>query len=163
LLAAVLVFFAIGIRASAESLVHELGHAVATVSGSHFDLGNRVLTAKWAASGDHLGTLSITDKLWRRSSFALAPFSILLKNGAVFDASDVEITGPPLRKTLPAAPDASCVADRFPGIAVELPWKTADSSLSGTWSVVLRDGSNYLRQVVTITAGDTDQPISPWR
>ena len=157
---AFLVLLVIGMRASAESLTLEPGRAVATVSDSHFDLGNTVLTAKWVASGDHLGTLSLTDKLGQRSSFVLSPFSILLKNGTIFDASNLEITGPPLRKTLTAAPDASGLAERFPGIEIELTWKASDGSLSGTWSIVLRDGSNYLRQVVTITAGDKDQPIS---
>jgi hypothetical protein len=155
-----LLLLAIETRASAESLVLEPGHAVATVSASHFDLGNAVLSARWSAAEGHLGTLSITDKLGQRSSFPLAPFSILLKSGAIFDAADVELTGPPLRKALTADPDASCLAERFSGVAIELPWKAADGSLSGTWSVVLRDGSNYLRQVVTITAGDKDQPIS---
>ncbi len=157
---AVLLLFAIQSRASAESLTLEPGQAVATLSASHFDLSNKLLTAKWTAAGNHLGTLSITDKLGQRSSVALTPFSILLKNGAIFDASDVELSGSPQRKALTAAPGASCLAERFLGIAIEFPWKTADGSLSGTWSVVLRDGSSYLRQVVTIKAGDKDQPIS---
>jgi hypothetical protein len=157
---ALLLLVAVETRASAESLLLEPAHASATVSASHFDLSNTVLTAKWSAAGSHLGTLSITDKLTHRSSFVLAPFSILLKSGAIFDASDVQVTGLPQRKMLTAAPDASCLAERFPGVSIELPWKTEDGSLSGTWSIVLRDGSNYLRQVVTITAGDKDQPIS---
>jgi hypothetical protein len=157
---AVVVMAATGSRASSESLVLEPGAAVATVSGSRIELGNRVISAEWTAAGERLGTLRITDKLGQRSSFVFAPFSILLKNGAIFDASDLELAGTPVRRTLTAAPDASCLGERFAGIAVEFPWKTADGSLSGTWSVVLRDGSNYLRQVVTITAGDKDQPIS---
>jgi hypothetical protein len=151
---------AIGTRALAESLVLEPGAAMATVSGSRIELGNRVISAEWAAAGEHLGTLRITDKLGQRSGFEFAPFSILLKNGSTFDASNLELAGAPVRKTLTAAPEASCLGERFAGIAVEFPWKTADGSLSGTWSVVLRYGSNYLRQVVTITAGDKDQPIS---
>ncbi len=157
---ALLLLVVIEARASAESLRLEPGHASATVSASHFDLGNTVLTAKWSAAGGHLGTLSITNKLPPLSSFVLAPFSILLKNGTIFDASDVQLAGPPQRKMLTVAPDASCLAERFSGVSIELPWKTADGSLAGTWAVVLRDGSNYLRQVVTITAGDKDQPIS---
>ena len=157
---AVVLMVAVGGRALAESLVLEPGAAVATGSRSHFDLGNRVISAEWTAAGGHLGTLRVTDKLGQNSSFALAAFSILLKNGAIFDARDLELSGPPARKTLTAAPGASCFGERFAGIAVEFPWKTADGSLSGTWSVVLRDGSNYLRQVVTITARDKDQPIS---
>ncbi len=157
---ALLLLLAIEARASAESLLLEPGHASATISASHFDLSNTVLTAKWSAAGGRLGTLSITNKLTHLSSFALTPFSILLKDGAIFDASDMQLAGSPERKKLTAAPDASCLAERFSGISIEIPWKTADGSLAGTWSVVLRDGSNYLRQVVTITAGDKNQPIS---
>ena len=147
-------------RASAQSLVLEPGAAVATVSGSHVDLGNRVLSAEWSMPVGHLGTLRITDKLGQRSSFVFAPFSILLKNGTIFDATNLQLSGPPTRKTLTAAPGASCLGERFAGIEVDFPWKSADGSLSGTWSMVLRDGSNYLRQVVTITAGNKDAPIS---
>ena len=151
---------AVGSRASADSTVLEAGAATVTVSASRIELGNGVISAEWTAAKEHLGTLRITDRLGRRSSFEFAPFSILLKNGAIFEASDLQPAGAPARRTLTAAPDASCLGERFAGIAVDFPWKTADGSLSGTWSVVLRDGSNYVRQVVTITAGDKDQPIS---
>ena len=157
---ALVLMAAVGSRASAESLVLQPGAAVVTMSESHVDLGNRLLSSEWRAAEGHLGTLRITDKLGQRSDFVFAPFSILLKNGTIFDATDLQLTGPPARKTLTAAPDASCLGERFAGIEVDFPWKAADGSLSGTWSLVLRDGSNYLRQVVTITAGDKDEPIS---
>ena len=157
---AVVLMAVVSSAALAQSLVLEPGAAVATRPVSHFDLGNRVISAEWIATGGHLGTLRITDKLGQRSSFVFAPFSILLKNGSIFDASKLELAADPVQSALAAAPNASCLAERFAGIALDFPWKAADGSVSGTWSIVLRDGSNYLRQVVTITAVDKDLPIS---
>jgi len=151
---------AAGLSAQAPSLVLQAGRPIATVSASRFELGNEVLHASWAAVDGKLGAIHVTDKLTHRTVSEASPFAILMKDGAIFNASDIVIAGPLHREELHAVPDASGLAERSSGIALALPWKTSDGSLSGTWTVVLREGSNYLRQILTITAGAQDAAIS---
>ncbi|SEF73334.1 hypothetical protein SAMN05421819_0986 [Bryocella elongata] len=156
----VIALFLPALSAKSASLLLEPGHPVASVSASRFELGNEAIEATWSAAVSRVGALNVTDKLTRRTITEASPFAILMKDGAIFDASDIVITGPLHREELQAVPDASGLAERSSGVAIELPWKTADGSLTGTWRVVLRDGSNYVRQILTITAGAQDAPIS---
>ena len=53
---------------------------------------------------------------------------------------------------LAAQPEASRLAERIPGKAVVTELEDESGRLHVTWRVILRDGSNYVRQEVTVTA-----------
>jgi hypothetical protein len=149
--------------APAQQLTLEPGSTVASSTNSSFHLGNRAVEADWTAQDDHLGALRFADKLHDRAFSLPSPFSVLLRDGTVLNGSNLQFHGPVQRRTLKAEPQASRFSDRLPGVAFDVPWMSADDALSGTWSVVLRDGSNYIREVLTLTAGTKDVAIEEVR
>ena len=88
------------------------------------------------------------------------PFSILMQDGTIYNSGNLLPAGPVARHTLTPKPNASRAADRLHGEQFDLPLQSSDGSLRVQWSVILLDGSSYLRQAVTITAVGKDAPIS---
>ncbi len=56
--------------------------------------------------------------------------------------------------------DAARAADRLSGEQLNLPFESADHALKVDWSLVLLEGSSYVRQLLTITAVGRDVPLS---
>ncbi len=75
-------------------------------------------------------------------------------------ASSLKLTGQPSKHELTPRPDASRLADRLHGEEFDFPLESSDHSLRVVWSLILLDGSSYLRQLVAITAVGQDVPIS---
>ena len=146
--------------ATATALAQQPGRANATAHGSSYTLSNNMLDATWTLDQGHLTGLTFTDKLHHRTVHIASPFAILLKDGSADKAADFHTEGQPQRKSLTAEASASRYSDRVPGIEFDTPLVTSDGTLHATWSVVLRDGSNYLRQVLTLTAGPADEAIT---
>ena len=146
--------------ATATALAQQPGRANATAHGSSYTLSNNMLDATWTLDQGHITGLTFTDKLHHRTVHIASPFAILLKDGSADKAADFHTEGQPQRKELTADASASRYSDRVPGIEFDTPLVTSDGTLHATWSVVLRDGSNYLRQVLTLTAGSADEAIT---
>jgi hypothetical protein len=88
------------------------------------------------------------------------PFAILLKDGSIYNASILKLSGQPAKHELNPRPDASRLAERLHGEEFDFPLESSDHSLRVVWSLILLDGSSYLRQLVAITALSQDVPIS---
>ena len=160
---ALLLLLGVALSAAAGSLELNPGKPAAHHTPDSFDLGNTALEAHWAAQGGHLGSLRFVDRLHQRTLSVPSPFAVLLREGAILNGATLLVSGPIVRRELAADPQASRLADRFAGIAFEVPWKSADGTLSGAWTVVLREDSNYLRELLTITAGPQDEAIAEVR
>ena len=78
-------------------------------------------------------------------------FSITLANGKTLAASEMQ-AGAWSVLELPANPKAARESERVPGKAVCAAFKAPDGSFAVEWAAVLRDGSHYLRQELTIKA-----------
>ena len=132
--------------------------AVAHHEGSHFELSNSILGADWSMEDNRLLPLEITDQLHHQQLIFDSPFTLVLKDGSVYGAADLEITGEPEIHEL--KPDSNLdtprLADSIHGSAIDVLLTTPDHALTVRWSIILRDGSNYLRQQLTLTAGDKD-------
>lgn len=146
----------------AASVLRDLepGRAIATQTGDSFQLVNRAIGAKWSVAASKVNSLVVMDRLHGTELRVDAPFAILLKNGSVYDAGNLNVTGQIARLELAARPDASRFADRLRGEEFDLPLESSDHSLHVVWSLILLDGSSYLRQILTITAAGKDVPIS---
>jgi hypothetical protein len=103
--------------------------------------------------------MSITDRLHGTDLAVDAPFGLLLKGGAVCNPGNMSIAGEPLQRELIPHSEASRMAERVHGEQIDVPLETSDHSLRATWSLVLLDGSSYIRQVLTLTAGEQDVSI----
>jgi hypothetical protein len=125
-------------------------------------LGNEQIAAEWQLREGRLAALAITRKS-RPGTAALkldGPFALRLRDAGVLHASELSIHGAARVENLEANPAASRFSDRVPGIAVHYLLADPDGRFTVDWALVLRQGSNYIRQVLTVTAGDKPLDLS---
>lgn len=138
----------------------DAGKAFLTKHGNSYALFDRDIEAGWSIAGGKLENLTVTDKLHKASLHLPAPFALLLKDGTIYKPENLQADGSPRMRALTPEPDASRYSDRLPGEQFDLPLASSDGNLHLTWTVVMRDGSNYVRQILTMTAGAQDVPVS---
>jgi hypothetical protein len=145
--------------ASSTQWGFEAGSVVATQAGDNFSLKNRAIGAKWSVTEGKVNSLVVTDQMHGTELRIAAPFAILLKDGSIYDAGNLKVASPPSKRELTPRPDASRFADRLHGEEFDFQLESGDHSLRMVWSLILLDGSSYLRQLFTITALGQDAPI----
>jgi hypothetical protein len=138
----------------------EPGPATATQAADNFRLENRTLSAIGSLTNGKLSGFVLTDRPHGKEIHVASPFAVLLKNGAIYNAETLALTGPPARHELTPHPDASRAAARLHGQELDFALESSDHSVHIGWSLVLLDDSPYLRQIVTISAAGKDLPIS---
>ncbi len=150
--------FALGLASAAPSLYPGTPPGIARVSradASTATLGNDAFTASYEQVGGSVlfGGLKAAD-----GTELLLPgtplFTVHLQDGRSFTPADMKrskINAVRLRA------DARAVraAERLDGCAVGATFTAPDGSFRVKWSAVLRHGSHYLRQALTITANET--------
>ena len=128
----------------------------ASLAAPSYSLGNGFLQLQWRVANGHVGGLVLVDRLGGRTVRFSGPFLLERADGTVDSAANLVVSGDPVRRDLTPDASASRLADRLPGVAIDTPLRSPDGSLTAVWSVVLRDGSQYVRQQVVLTAGDHD-------
>jgi hypothetical protein len=128
-------------------------------------LHNRRIAATWQIRQGHLTSLTIRDTQNQpseqgKSLLLEGPFSIALKDAGVLPASALTISGSARVEQLTPDPAASRVSDRLPGVAVHYPFADPQGRFQADWAITLRQGSGYIRQTLTLTAGTEPLPIS---
>src|SRR3979490_1924663 len=119
----------------------EAGFVVATQTGDDFYLKNQAIAAKWSVTEGKVNSLIVTDRMHGTELRVPVPFAILLKDGSIYDASSLKLTGQPTKHELIPKPEASRLADRLHGEQFEFPLESSDHSLRIVWSLILLDGS----------------------
>jgi hypothetical protein len=71
----------------------------------------------------------------------------------------LKLSGQPAKHELIPRPEASRFADRVHGEEIDFPLESSDHTMRVVWSLILLDGSSYLRQLVAITAAGQDVSI----
>ena len=136
------------------------GSVVATHAGDGLSLENPAIGVKWSLADGKVNGLVVTDRLHGTELRVDAPFAILAKDGTIYDAANLEFAGKPAMHELTPRPDASRMADRLHGDEFDLAMESSDHSLHVVWSLVLLDGSTYVRQLLDHHAVGRDVPIS---
>jgi hypothetical protein len=126
---------------------------------------NRLIKTEWQIREGHLTGLTFTRRSTEatRKSASLrlkGPFTIEIEGMGVLPASGLTIKGAARIEQLQANPTASRYSDHLPGIAVHLPLEDSAGRFQADWALVLREDSQYIRQVLTITASDHPLPLS---
>jgi hypothetical protein len=135
-----------------------LGTEAGTVHGQgkrEFVLRTDRLTARFEATG---GSLRITEIEDRRSGTKLDPgeaFGLVYRDGRVVAASQMKLRAAPVETLVAAKPSAARAAERIQGR--ELCADLEDGALAVHWCAMVRAGTNYLRQEVTLKAAE--QPV----
>jgi hypothetical protein len=121
------------------------------VSG-RYELHGDGLTARFQVAE---GAIRITEVEDRASRAKLQPgelFSLLLRDGRVIPASQLKLEAAPSEESVAANPSASREAEQRAGRKLCADLSAKDNSFAVHWCAIVRDGTNYLRQEVTLRA-----------
>ena len=132
-------------------------------------LGNGRIEAVWRIDGARLVSIRIAKpsgadeakKILARgpSVELLPPFAIQLTGQKAVSASAMKISGARV-VSLIANESASRYSDRQPGVAVHYALSDETGHLTADWAVILRQGSSYIRQILTIKSGSAPVAVS---
>ena len=129
-------------------------------------LANQEIAAEWQFHSGHLTGVAIhalgaASGQSKRESLTLSgPFSLAIKDGSVLRAADLILDGPARIERLEPKLSAARYSERLPGIAVHYQLGDPLEHFHADWSLILREGSRYIRQVLTITAGPKPVDLS---
>jgi hypothetical protein len=134
--------------------------ASSVVRSDELVLGNDAITAVWSTTGGVFRPARLSDGL---NKIALPgpvqAFTLTLADKSVIKATDMRITAPPRMETLPANPGASRLSERMAGRSVTLTLQDEPGRVEAVWRGLLRDGSHYIRQELTVRALAGDVPL----
>lgn len=127
-------------------------------------LGDDRIEAAWTLRDGHPAKLTIRDTAAPSGVDAQittdAPFSIEMEDGRVIRAADMVLRGEPTVEHFTPDTTAARYSDRLPGIAVHLALADPKGRFTADWALILRDGSHYIREQLTIQAGEKPLPLT---
>jgi hypothetical protein len=134
------------------------GHS--TISASEFAIGNDAIKAIWTTTDGAFRPARMSDGL-NNTPLPLSAqvFTLTFADKTTLAASDMRITSPPRTESLPANARASRMAERIAGSQVTLTLQDRLGRIEATWRGILRDGSSYIRQEITLRALASDVPL----
>src|SRR6185437_1645323 len=127
---------------------------------TNFVLRDGRLTARFETEQGRLRIAGIQDV---SSGAVLRPnelFRLRFADGSEIAASQMRPTVAPAESAVAPRPAASRVAEHVPGRELCADFSAEKPGISAHWCAILRDGTNYLRQEVTLKAGADAVPIS---
>lgn len=145
--------------ASGRLVLHPGATAFVDKQGAE-SFGNAAIEASWTIDQQHLSGMIIVDRAHQRSLKVLAPFALVLQDGKSVRTADMHLLAPPSESALPVHADASRGVERLPGKSVQASFGDADGRFRVDWQLLQRDGSPYLRELVSITALKQDEKIA---
>lgn len=134
--------------------------SAATEKASKSTFGTSALAASWQLADGALSGLVVTDHRHQASIQITDPFSLTFKDGSTLASDDFRLHGELRETLLDADSKASRLVERYAGKAVEARFMGPRGHVRIHWTLVQRQGSDYLREVVTITALDRDAAIT---
>ena len=140
----------------------EGGKAVADGAAGSIVLGNHKIAARCLQS--ELGLrVEFKDVLANRALNLQAPFSVLFRDGTIVRADKMRVLEQPVVEDLRVEAKASRAAERIGGKGIRAVLEDEPSGLRVTWRLELRDGSEYVRQIVTFEAPKHDLAMTQVR
>ncbi|HUB19433.1 MAG TPA: enterotoxin [Acidobacteriaceae bacterium] len=139
------------------------GRAAAAVHGDVYSLGNQAIAAEWRLADGKLRDYTVADRWNGRTVHLEDPFGVLLRDGTIDNAESLRLDGKPDMRALAPDPASARASDHFAGEEFTASLTDSAGRARIQWSVILRDGSNYVRQTVTIAAPGQDLPIAEVR
>ncbi|WP_233843168.1 enterotoxin [Dyella sp. 2HG41-7] len=151
---------ALGTAAAVAVVMFSASQALAASTHDAYSFGNAAISASWQPKDSHVGTLTLTDHVNQRDISVVSPFTLTFRHGEKLDASQFALLAAPTEVALKAQPNASREAERLPGRAIKASFGDANGRVRIDWEWVQREGSDYLREIVTVTALKQDEDIS---
>lgn len=140
------------------------GKAVAETNRPRLSLGNSALRVEWTTENGTFKFTRFKDLLGKQTlPVPDEVFVLRLKDGRELSARQMSVVSGPKVEQLRANPNASRFSDRTSGKKIIVTLQAPSANMSVVWSGILRDGSNYLRQEITVRALGQDVPVSEVR
>lgn len=145
----------------ASLLTRNPGKALASNQGTNLSLSNDALAVQWTTQSSKLKLVRFQDRFGERSlTVPDELFVIWLKDGRELRSSEMSLASEPAVRDLDANSNASRWSERIDGKKIVVTLEAPSAHLNVVWAAVLRDGSNYLRQEITLQAVGADVPIA---
>ncbi|MDQ1452570.1 MAG: hypothetical protein QOK38_2436, partial [Acidobacteriaceae bacterium] len=136
------------------------GEAVASIANStEGRIGNRRIEARWPLQDGRPAALEVRDLRDGQVLRLSGPFRIALADGHVLEPAAMTLLGPARVEQLAPEPSATVAAEQLPGVAVHFRMGDPAARFEVDWAVVMRRDAHYIRQVLTLTAGNADVAI----
>ena len=142
------------------TLVCVFAEAQGATQGESFTLASQAIAVRGAAGARGVAPFVVLDRLHETEVTVADPFSILLTDGRIYNSRNLSPVGKMEKRALEPRSDTARAADRLPGEAVEAALASSDGAIEVKWSLILLDGAQYVRQLVTVKAVSGDVPIS---
>lgn len=126
--------------------------------GPRLHLGNGQIEATWLAGAQGLRLQQVRDLRRGRRLAGAWPVVALTVQGTRVDSSTLSVSSI-ARASLPPRAGAANFAERLPGQQLSATLRDSSGRFSILWQAILRPGSHYIRQQVTITALGSDLPL----
>jgi hypothetical protein len=121
--------------------------------GDSITLADDAISATWSVRGASLRWVNLISHFTGTTlPLAGSVFALVPKEGAVLHSSDLRIVAVPAIEDAPVSKDSSKAADRLPGRQIRIELEDPSANLHLTWTAMLRDGANYIRQELTLRA-----------
>jgi hypothetical protein len=123
-------------------------------------LQNSLISAEWQLESSGLKWIAITDKRSGKGLNTSGPaFTLKFSDGSSPDSTALRIASIPHAEKLLGDPHASRYSERVPGYQITALLSNSKGNIEVEWRAILRDGSHYIRQELTIKAADADLPL----
>ncbi len=129
------------------------GASRARIEGNVVTLGNESISARWEITSTGLRLLELRDPRGTGSLAAgTAAFTLALDDDTLLDSSRMELREGPRLETLRGDPGAARLSDRLPGKQIVAMLRDREGRVEAGWKGILREGSHYIREEVTLWA-----------
>jgi hypothetical protein len=150
--------------AAEAELLPDYGKAQASDGLGLITLRNDAIEASWGISSGRLQAVRMTDRLAGKPiPISDRLFALTIDGGGVIIGSSMRVTGSARVEKLVGKPDASRLAERLGGQQATVELEDSAKTLHAVWRAILRDGSNYIRQEVTLESMGSDIHVSAVR
>ena len=123
-------------------------------------LQNSAISAQWQLQSGGLNWIEIRDKC--NGAILRGPgtaFQLTLADGSRFDSSTLRISTAPRVEKLREVPGAPRYSERVPGHQIVAEFRDSKGRFEVEWRAILREGSHYIRQELTLRASRADLPL----
>ena len=138
------------------------GTANANFDGECLLMQNAVLAVTWGLGAERLELVEVTDRISdtaNRLPNRHEPFVVKLRGGQSIKASEFRRVGKLRLERIESDVDAVRLSHRSAGWQASISLVSSDGRIHAMWRAVLRDGSNYVRQELTLVAKGDDIPL----
>lgn len=143
-----------------ETVPTHPGMPTLLTNSDRHSFGNAAIALNWTVRDGHLADFALTDHLHARTLPVNAPFALSLSDGRMLSIADLKLLAPLREEFLTENPHASRLAERIAGRRVHALFVDERGHLRVEFSIEQRNGSQYLRLQVAITAISEDEHIA---